>query len=80
MTTYAMMEFLEAIRTDEETARGLIASIGLNPDMHAAEAFAAYAREQGYPVTPEDVEQLRDAHFSEPLGPIGQPGGGGRDA
>jgi hypothetical protein len=72
MTKQAMTEFLEAVRTDEEIARGLIAAVGLNPEMQAAEAFAVYAREQGYPVTPEDVEQLRETHAAEPMISIDQ--------
>lgn len=72
VTKAAMTEFLEAVRTDEDIACGLIAAVGFNPDMQAAEAFAAYAREQGYSVTHEDVEQLRETHAAEPLVSIEQ--------
>lgn len=73
MMTKAMRAFLEAVRTDEDTATGLIAAVGLNPHMRPAEAFVAYAREQGFAVTARDVERLRDAGPADGAGYIGSP-------
>lgn len=59
MTKQAMTDFLEAVRTDEATAGGLIEAIGGNQESGAVETFAAFARERGFAVTPQDVEELR---------------------
>lgn len=59
MTTEAVYNFAKAMQADEKMARGLIAATGQKQGAEAAEAFAAYAREQGFAVTGQDVAALQ---------------------
>lgn len=58
MTTEAINDFAKALQINEEMARGLAAAVGVKRDSEAIKAFAAYACDQGYAVTSDDVEGL----------------------
>lgn len=59
MTIDALNEFAKALQADETMARGLLAAIGQEQGGDAAEAFAVYARKQGFAVTKQDVEAIQ---------------------
>lgn len=61
MTTEALNDFAKAVQTDETMARGLVAAIGRKQGDEAVEAFAAYAQERGFDVTPQDAVALQAA-------------------
>lgn len=61
MTTEALQDFANAVQTDTQTARGLVAAISRKQGEEAADAFAAYAQEQGFAVTPQDAAALQAA-------------------
>jgi hypothetical protein len=59
MTKQALADFANTLGCNTQMARGLAAAIGDRQGDEAAEAAAAYARERGFVVTPEDVAALQ---------------------
>jgi len=59
MTMNAMNDFAGAVRNDETMARELATAVEDRSNGDAAEAFAAFARQQGFEVTVADVEAVQ---------------------
>lgn len=59
MTSNTMHGFVEALRSDEQLARGLSAAVANKPEAETAQAVAAYARQHGFNITTEDAAMLR---------------------
>ncbi|MCQ0988065.1 Nif11-like leader peptide family RiPP precursor [Jiella marina] len=59
MTMNAMNDFVAAVRNDETMAPALATAIEGRSNGDAAEAFAAFARQQDFEVTVADVEAAR---------------------
>ena len=53
----AMNDFVQAVRDDKEVASGLIEAVGSKEGAEAAAAFAAYARDRGFAISQESVEE-----------------------
>lgn len=59
MTTEAVYNFAKAVQANEEMAHGLVTAVSQKQGSEAAEALAAYAREQGFAVTSQDAAALQ---------------------
>lgn len=65
MGNRAMDDFAEAVRKDEDVARGLIFALAGKQGVEIVEAFIAYANARGFDVTGDDVEHLRQETVDE---------------
>ncbi|SMC91907.1 nif11-like leader peptide domain-containing protein [Fulvimarina manganoxydans] len=65
MSMHALNDFADAMRTDADMAKGLVAAVGQKEDDEAREAFADYARQHGFDVTAQDLAKLRRQAESE---------------